>query len=1116
MSHSYRLKLQQVGFLTALFFTAYSIHGDSQRRFYPLPDDAELSNPTVLCINKDSRGFLWIGTQDGLNRYDGYKCKQYRWEREDGLSISYINDIEEGPDGDIWICSHEGLFRLDIETENITYAFDKDSPIRETHGNMITRIDFDSSGKMWVGSYYGLLHYDPETGDYDLYTHDPDNPDSMPEGWERIRCMCLADEKTMWIGSFAGLMVLDIESGRFEKFAFDDFGIDSTQWSQIFDLRLDHNGTLWISTQSNGLIAIDSATREGIPFDYTTISRKLRGCAIYGTTEDSEGRLWIGTDHGLFCYDPVWDTLEFFTHDITDPYSIGEDIISISPLINDDILWLPTRYAGVWSTDLRPNFFTPYTAMKKGGLNHPIVSSFAENGEGNLIIATDGGGLNVIDRTDGTFSYYRKDDPPFLLPTDKTLALIVDSKGRYWIGTWNRGLVRYDPQTGEQRLYRPERGNPNSIGGLSVFYILEDSKGDIWIATWDGGVSCYNEVRGSFVNYTHDPNNPNTLVEAPITYLMEDSAGNIWASSEIGGLSCLNPETGTFRNYLHKDGKQSINSNSINCVWEDPQGLIYIGTNGGGLNILDPKINLFLDNPLNHGTVCNSVFGIESDPYGKVWLSTNNGLIRYDRDSSQLNIYTKNDGIHDNRFGRWALKRLKSGDLLFGGSNGFTWIHSDGTNQEEAFSDPVITEVWVNDGFYTSCIQKEAKVGGNRDSGIYKLPSNVKSLRVEFTAPWYRGNDRINFEYRLEGIDSAWVSAQDTRTAQYRNLSHGSYEFKVRVSNLGGRWNDKIASFPFTIRTPWASRWYSKILFCLLGIAMVMLVIRWRVYQYRMRGIRLEKRIHDRTRDLNESNRQLSEKKHEIELQNRKLTQLNLTKDKMLSIFAHDIKNPFNALLSLSEILHNDYDDLTDIERKEYIEFVRIASNNIYELLENLLYWSISRERKLPFRPKLVDIQEVFQPAYKLYRVIAAQKSIHLESEVFEEDLQLKLDSQLITMVFRNLLNNAIKFTPVDGRITVTCRRLENEVLFCVSDTGTGMPDEQADQVFKHTVGDDTSSTREADGTGLGLPLCHEIVELHQGRIYKDKTYEGGLRICFTIPLGVADCKEPATADMIS
>ena len=1112
-SHSYRITLQLTGFLLALALGVYSIAGQTQRRFYPLSDQADLSHSTVLSINKDSRGFLWIGTQDGLNRYDGYKCKQYRWEQEGGLRISYIDDIGEGPDGDMWICSHEGLFRFDIETENITNAFEEGSPLRKTHGDMVTRIDMDSKGKLWVGSYYGLLHWDPKTGEYDRYTTDPDNPHAIPEGWERIRSMCLQDDRTLWVGSFAGLMVLDVKTGRFDKIDIRDLGVDAKHWSQIFDIRYDHNGIIWVSTQSNGLIAIDSLTRRGLPFNQSSIYRLSCTSAIYGTAADSIGRIWIGTDHGLHCYDPVRETLESFHHDLSDPFSLGEDIIARAPLISDDIMWLPSPYAGVWSTDLRPTFFTPYSAVLKNGLDYPIVSSFAEEKDGNLVIATDGGGLNIMDLSTGKFSYYLQDDPPFNLPTCKTLAVIIDTKGRYWIGTWNRGLVRYDPETGEHKTYLPDPDNLHAISGRSVFSLLEDSKGRIWVGLWDGGVSCYDEEIDGFINYWHDPDNPDSMVEVPIMHLMEDRAGNIWISSEIGGLCKLSPDTGEIEVYKHAVGKNSLNSNSINCTWEDPQGLIYIGTNAGGLNLLDPRTGRFLDNPLNNGDICSSILGIESDPYGMVWLSTNNGLLRYDYETSLLNIYTKNDGIHDNRFGKWAFTRLSSGDLLFGGPSGFTWVHSDETNPEEVFPDPVITGVWTNDKFYKSLILSEAREAGEADVETSVFPGNVKSLQFEFSTPWYRGNDRIDFQYRLVGIDQGWVSVHDSRVAQYRNLSHGSYRFEVRVSNLEGRWNKRIASFPFVIRTPWLLRWYSKFFFTLLGIGLIMLLVRWRVYRYRKRGIELEQRIQERTRDLNESNRQLSEKKYEIELQNQKLTQVNLTKDKMLSIFAHDIKNPFNALLSLSEILNNEYDLLNDNERKEYIEFIRTSSNNIYELLENLLYWSISQEHKLPYRPDFIWADEVFESAFKLYKVIAAQKSINLESNISRTSKKLWMDSQLITMVFRNLLNNAIKFTPMNGTITVESRETSREVIFCVSDSGAGMSDEQANRIFKHKSSDRNSAEHDAKGTGLGLPLCREIVELHHGRIYKDTDYEEGLRICFTIPFDIVEREDPLVAD---
>ena len=1067
------------------------------RRFFQVSVDQGLSNPTVLCIAKDSFGFVWFGTQDGLNRYDGNECKIYRWERSGGLSLSYINHINEGPKGNLWISSHEGLFQFDRTSENFTLVIDPESEGGTTHNTLVNCSEFDEDGNLWVGSYKGLLRWNPTTKDSELFIPALPNSAGENEGQQSVRCFVLDGPNQVWVGSFDGLYVLDVPNHLFKKIDIQRLGLNTKEWSQVFHQRIDEKGILWASTQSNGLIAIDTQTRKGLDFNTSAINQQLSNVAIYGSTEDAQGRIWIATDHGLKCFDPDKNTLESFVSDPYSPFSLGEDIISSAPLIADNMLWLATRYSGVWMTDLDSSLFTPFTDIPGQGLNHSIVSNFAEDGKGNLLIATDGGGINQFDLETQEFAYFEEDDPPYYLPTNKILSILVDRKDRIWIGTWNEGLVRYDRKNGERRLYKPERGNSKSLGGLSVFYVLEDSNNQIWVATWEGGVSLYHEDTDNFTRYVHDPNKKETFVESPITHLMEDQEGGIWISSEIGGLNRLDPLTGKLELFKNHEGNPILNSNSINCTWEDPRGLIYIGTNGGGLNILDYQKRSVLKNSLVNILSHSTIYAIQQDKHGMVWLSTNDGLVRYDPVSGNIKHFTIEDGINDNRFGRWAASTLENGDLLFGGPEGFTWIDTDARSTKSSLPIPKITGIWTNETFFASRVDL-SKTSEDKSS---MFTSDVHALRFEFTAPAFRGSKRLKFQYRLIGIDDAWVKTEDIRVAQYRNLPHGKYVFQVQVAMGETDWQPELATFPFTIDTPIWLMWYSKLLALLVLLGIILLPIRWRVRSYRLRELELEKGIQERTRDLDQSHRQLTDQKAEIEKQNQRLQQLNHTKDKMLSIFAHDIKNPFNAVLGFADVLHTSYDELSEEERKEYIEFIRISSNDVYNLLDNLLYWSISQENKLPYRPESIFLNEAIEPALQLYEMIARQKNVSFVVNNFPKERPVLLDRQLIRMLIRNLINNAVKVTPEGGKIEVFCSQSKKEILFEIMDTGPGMPEDLNKKLLKGEGKSDGKISDAVSGTGLGLPLCIEIVHLHKGTIYVDPSYTDGCKICCSFPL---------------
>ena len=1072
---------------------------DTSRRFYSIPDDAGMSNSTALCLYKDSRGFLWIGTQDGMARYDGYRCTEYRWQSEKGLRISYVNQIIEDLEGNLLITSHEGLFLFNPQSETFRELIDSNSDWSQSDFNMITGIVMDSSGNLWMGTYDGLALWHASTQEVERIALEESVSGIISEDWRRVRSLYLHDDHTLWIGTFEGLLVMDILSRSFQNIPPESVGLDVTQWSQIFQISQGIDGTVWLSTQLNGLVAMDGDSLHGLPFNSSKLREHLTNYAVYGSCEDKNGGLWIATDHGLRYCDPAREKMEAFHHDYYDPYSIGDDIITNAPLIDDDILWLPTRYEGVWYTDLRPTFFTPHSAMRAGGLNSTIVSDFAQDGENRLLIATDGGGLNIANLEDWSYEYFKVNDAPYYLPTNKVLSVLVDRKGREWIGTWNEGLVRYDPASGERKLYRPETADDGSISSLSIFYLLEDHSGRIWAATWDNGINLYEEETDSFVRYTHAPGDLDTITESPITHLMEDRKGTLWISSEVAGINSLNPETGEVRYFNLENNESALRSDSLNCSWESSDGLIFIGTNGAGLIVLDPLSGLFVDHELSDSIPAQSVYGIVEDDQKNVWMSTNLGLIRWNPGSNKVNLFTTKDGIHDNRFGRWAFLKLHNSDLLFGGTNGFTQVDSFGSEIAERFPIPFISAVWVGERFIGTGINPK-DLPEDAVSIPTVLPANTRSIRFEFTAPWFRGADRLDIQYRLQGIDDNWISIRDVRAAQYHNLKHGDYRFEVRVSNFEGEWNSETAEYEFSIETPFWALWYVQLLFLSLIVGVILFIVFWQIRRYRNREVELEKRIWERTRDLNESNRLLSEKKSEIESQNQQLVQLNHTKDKMLSIFAHDIKNPFNAVLGFSDALFESYDEFSEAERKEYIEYIRLTSHNVYELLENLLFWSISQERKLPFRPEVVSLGKAFRSAFTLYKAIAQQKSISLVVDPIPEDVSVQVDVQLITMVFRNLLNNAIKFSPEGSIIRVRYDYLKGKHVFHVDDQGPGLPASSVAELSRQDSDIVENSHASQKGTGLGLPLCREIILLHEGVIYCNRNSDNGCSIGFELP----------------
>jgi ligand-binding sensor domain-containing protein/signal transduction histidine kinase len=1070
------------------------------RRFFTLPASAPLSSPSVLSVECDRKGFLWIGTQDGLNRFDGISVKHYRGKTRLGQSISYINHIQEDPEGFLWLTSHEGLIRFDPVREVFEDLFSEARLLNINKGTMVICVAFVDDGTLWAGTYNGIIHWNRQSGAFRHYVSDPETPGSIPLGHERISCIHPLDGgRYLLVASFSGLMRFDTRSGRFELMKPSDFGLELEEWSRIYQMIRSKDGTLWAATLLHGVIAIDPSTPGAHAFNASGIARELRSDAVYGIVEDGNGALWLSTDNGLVWVSPERDRLVRHKRRSSDPHSMGSDSVNNVGILAHDYLWLPTRQSGLWFTDMRPGHFSAFSAQAEGTLSYPAVYGFCEDREGRLLVVTDGGGLNRVNRENGKFEHFRKGDAPFHLPTDKTLNVCIDRKGRYWIGTWNEGLIRYDPSNGERRIFLPDDSDPGSLSGRSVFDVIETREGSIWVATWNAGICRYDEGEDRFVRVQQLTGARHAMVESPITTLMEDREGWLWIGSEVDGVCRMNPKSGESRVFRFQEGASALKSNSINCFWEDPDGLVYVGTNGGGLCVYDPKQSIFVDTELASRLHAASVLGIQGDDQGRIWLASNAGLYRWDPQNADLRHYTEIDGLHDDLFARWSHARLSDGTLAFGGPNGFTLVDPSVQIPEDALPVPVITAIALDGSALGSA---DALTQPSKEEGVPRFPFHFERLRFEFTAPSFRNAERLRFRYRIAELDQEWQVSGTSRAAEFNHLPHGMHTFEVEVSDAQGGWHGSIARFVFRVETPWYALWYHQLLMLLSVLGAFGWIMRLRSIRDRKAKEMLEARIRERTDHLNQSNRLLHEKQLEVEARNEQLYRINQTQDRMLSIFAHDIKNPFAALLSLGDRMHTQLERLSLAELRRGVDFIHTSSHRIYELLENLLYWQLTKEHRIPCRLQEMKLTDAVLPALQLYREIAAQQSVHMQCDPDLFSHPVMGDPSLLTMLFRNLLNNAIKYSPQGGHIEVSCTIEDGWLVAGVQDEGPGLNEARAAQLLASANTLDPKTQADAgSGTGLGLPLCVEIAQLHQGRLEWDSNYRRGCRILIYLPL---------------
>ena len=823
-------------------------------RFDHISIEQGLSQSSVHVIFQDSRGFLWFGTQDGLNRYDGYTFKTYKPDPDSPYSLSdrWINSIVEDQEGYLWIATRlGGLNRYDPRSEqftnfrhddlnpssisndhiNVLYLdkkgnlwlgtpsgldmFDRDRNI-STHysynpsqpqgitGRTITAIYEDSRGRFWVGtSAGGLNHFDLQNKTFTPYQHDPENENSISNDY--VTAIAERSSSTLWIGTKNGLNRFMPDVGRFERYLHSDIDKQSLADNLITALRVDSTGNLWVGTRS-GLDRLSSIETRFIHYrNDPTFSKSLSVDHIMSIYEDRGGVLWFGTSAGgVNKYDRQRDRFAYYRHDPGNPNSISGNVIYSIYVDSEGYTWIGTEGEGL-------NRFTWHTSQVMHYLNDPNkrnslsandVYSIYEDQDGMLWIGTSGG-LDRFDRKSLQFSHFKRDPAnPASLSANWIYKVYVDSKNNVWVGTAG-GLDRLERDTGTFKHYTPRVGDANSLSGIIINAFFEDHNGNLWIGTADSGLNRFDPETEKFTRYRFDPRDKQTISNDSILSIHEDSNNRLWIGTGGGGLNLYNAETDSFTYYLEKNGL--------------PNGVVY---------------------------------GILEDSKGELWLSTNFGISRFDPETKTFRNFDSGDGLQSNEFNSGAFAKGKYGELYFGGINGLTIF-----NPASIVDSPHVPQVTL-----TSLTQGDNPV--TTDSSVettqnvtLRWPQN--SLEFEFAALSYNQPNKNQYAYMLEGFDSSWHLIGTKRDGRYTNLPGGKYNLLLKASNSDGVWNESPVRIAVTVIPPfWQTMWF-RLLLGLIAMAAVAGGFRLRTKTMQDRNRRLERLVRERTSALEKRNQEI-------------------------------------------------------------------------------------------------------------------------------------------------------------------------------------------------------------------------------------------------------------------
>ncbi|TNJ46591.1 response regulator [Tamlana fucoidanivorans] len=1089
-----------------------------------------LSQSDVNSIYQDNKGFLWFGTHEGLNKFDGYNFKVYTPNSQthdyEGISSSLIFAITGDDDDNLWVgTTGDGLNYFDTSVERFKVFKHEDKNPNSLISNHISSLFRDSSNKLWIGTFNGLDMIDLNKGlDSIHFNHFNFDGGNFVSNFENKTIYSIFEDKhgQIWVGGARGLYKLSRDSSGELYLRFINELIN-LPYTSVRCIAEDQFGRLLIGTVG-GLYVLKN---EGDSYWADWIHK-----GFYNDILVEKNNIWAGTNSGLISFKYSGNTgkiivFKQYSYDPMSPMSLSKNIVKSLYKDKTGIIWIGTNGGGVNKFDpYRKDFKHIKKTLNSTSLSYDKIRSLFEDSNGTLWIGTEGGGLNMLlkaneDELYTSFQHLSSPRKPFTIYEvkrgDRKILLI---------GTEGAPKLLEIDITNPRPLSNKDVKKYEDVSG-SVFALLEDKHKNLWIGTYNAGINrwLYDSETNSFKKdiLFADKNDPHSLSSNIIRNILEDHSGNLWFATG-NGLCKLTPNEAlkdkpkfeVFQN--DPKNNRSISHNYILELFESSKNELWIGTFGGGLNKFIPSKNKlkgeFVSYLMKDGLPNNVIKGILEDDQGFLWLSTNKGLSKFDPKKVSFKNYDMNDGLQNNEFQELARLKRRNGEMLFGGINGFNAFFPENIKDNHVEAETVITKLSVSNQVVNIGDQVNGRVileqSINQTDKI-TLKHNENNLSFEFGALHYASPDKNKFAYILEGFDEDWVyTTSSKRFATYTNLSPGTYTLKVKASNNDGIWDKTPSEIKIEIIPPfWRTTW-AYLIYYVLIIGLLLLFRRYTVIS--------------------------TTKKHQLELEHfekEKSEELQKIKLEFFTNISHELRTPLTLIKGPLKYLQKNGDQLNRKVLQEQYTLMQKNCDYLLRLVNQLLDFRKINQGKMRLVMRKGNIVEFIKEVCEPFQFLSLKNHVNFQFKTRNPKIIAWFDHDVIEKILNNLLSNAFNYTPDNGEIRVEINTIKetvnsnlgkrnlNFVEIQVIDSGLGIESNRLENIFERFYTENNQARNHSKGVGIGLAFVKDIVELHQGKIHVISEINKGSTFTVHLPIekeayeGIPEiiCKDVSDSD---